>query len=165
MGYQGRYSFVRSECSSLHPGVSANIILDGKRIGIFGKVHPNITKDEIYVFEFDLNSLIGKTPKLKYREAFKYPSIHKDMAFILERNIDVSEIIKTIKKTSNKTLQDVDVFDVYVGDKIDSSKKSVAFSLLFNGGDRTLTDEEVMIEFNKIIDKVVSTHHAVLRDK
>ena len=165
MGYQGRYSFVRSGCSSLHPGVSANIILDGKRIGIFGKVHPNITKDEIYVFEFDLNSLIGKTPKLKYREAFKYPSIHKDMAFILERNIDVSEIIKTIKKTSNKTLQDVDVFDVYVGDKIDSSKKSVAFSLLFNGGDRTLTDEEVMIEFNKIIDKVVSTHHAVLRDK
>ena len=165
MGYQGRYSFVRGNSNSLHPGVCASIILDGKSIGIFGKVHPNITKDEIYVFEIDLNSLIGKTPKLKYKEAFKYPSIVKDMAFILDRGIDVSEVIKTIKKTSNKTLQDVDVFDVYMGDKIDSTKKSVAFSLLFNGENRTLTDEEVMIEFNKIIDKVVSTFHAVLRDK
>ena len=165
MGYSGRYSFVRSECSSLHPGVSANIILDGKNIGIIGKVHPNITKDEIYVFELNLNDLIGKTSKLKYKEAFKYPSIVKDMAFIIDKKIDVSDIIKTIKKASDKTLQNIDIFDVYVGDKIDSKKKSVAFSLLFNGIDRTLTDEEVMNSFNKIIDKVVSNHNAKLRDK
>ncbi len=165
MGYRGRYSFVRSNCTSLHPGVSANIVLDGKNIGILGKVHPNITKKDIFVFEFDLNSVIGKTSKLKYQEAFKYPSISKDMAFILDKDISVSEVIKTIKKASDKTLQDIDIFDVYVGENIDSNKKSVAFSLTFNGIDRTLTDEEVMTSFNKIIDKVVSNHHAELRDK
>ena len=68
-------------------------------------------------------------------------------------------------KASNKTLQDVKVFDVYEGENIDSNKKSVAFSLVFNGIDRTLTDEEVMEVFNRIIDKVVSTHNAELRDK
>ena len=165
MGYNNRYSFVRSDCSDLHPGVQANIILDGKKIGIIGKVHPNITKKDIYVFELNLDNLYGKTSKLKYKEAFKYPSIQKDMAFILDKKTDVSEVIKTIKKASNKTLQEVDIFDVYEGENIDSSKKSVAFSLTFNGIDRTLTDEEVMEVFNKIIDKVVSSHNAELRDK
>ena len=165
MGYENRYSFVRSDCSDLHPGVQANIILDGKSIGILGKIHPNITKKDIYVFEVNLDSLYGKTSKLKYKESFKYPSIEKDMAFVLDKKVDVGEVIKTIKKASNKTLQAVDVFDVYEGENIDSSKKSVAFNLLFNGITRTLTDEEVMEVFKKIVDKVVSTHKAKLRDK
>ena len=87
------------------------------------------------------------------------------MAFILDKSIDVSEVIKTIKKASNKTLQDISVFDVYEGENIDSSKKSVAFSLVFNGVTRTLTADEVTADFNKIIGKVVSTHNAELRDK
>lgn len=165
MGYEGRYSFVRSECSDLHPGVQANIVLDGKVIGIIGKVHPNITKKDIYIFELNLNDLYGKTSKLKYKEAYKYPSIQKDMAYILEKKIDVSEVIKTIKKAANKTLQEVSVFDVYEGEHIDTDKKSVAFNLVFNGIDRTLTDDEVMEVFNKIINKVTSTYNAVLRDK
>ena len=165
MGYAGRYSFVRSTCDDLHPGVQANVVLDGKNIGIVGKVHPNITKKEIYVFELDLNSLYGKTSKLKYKEAFKYPSIEKDMAYIMDRDLDVSEVIKTIKKAADKTLQEVSVFDVYEGEHVASDKKSIAFSLLFNGVSRTLTDDEVMEVFNKIIDKVLSTHHAELRDK
>ena len=165
MGYYDRYSFKRSECQDLHPGVQASIILDGRPIGILGKVHPNITKKEIYVFELDLNSIFGRTSKLKYKAAFKYPSIAKDMSFILDRDIDASEVIKTIKKASNKTLQEVDIFDIYEGDKIDSDKKSIAFSLIFNGIDRTLTDEEVMENFNKIIEKVEIAHHAKIRDK
>ena len=165
MGYSGRYSFVRSECSDLHPGVQSSIILDGKPVGIIGKVHPSITKKDIFVFELNLDSLYGKTSKLKYKEAFKYPSISKDMAYVLDRNILVDDVIKTIKKASSKILQEVEVFDVYEGENIDSTKKSVAFSLVFNGLDRTLTDEEVMTEFNKIIDKVVSIYSAELRDK
>ena len=165
MGYENRYSFTRSECKDLHPGVQANIILDGKKIGIIGKVHPSILKKDVFVFELDLDSIYGRTSKLKYKEAFKYPSISKDMAYILDRNTLVDDVIKTIKRTAGKILQEVDVFDVYEGENIDSSKKSVAFKLVFNGLDRTLTDEEVMEEFNKIIDKVVSTYNAELRDK
>ncbi len=165
MGYQNCYSFVRSDCRDLHPGVQAKIILDGKEIGILGKVHPNLTKKEIYVFEMNLNSLYGKTNKLKYKEAFKYPSVEKDMAYIVDRSVDAGDIIKTIQKASNKTLQDVTVFDVYEGENIASDKKSIAFKLVFNGMDHTLTDEEVMESFHKIIDKVVSTYKAELRDK
>ena len=165
MGYTGRYSFVRSNCSDLHPGVQASIVLDGKNIGIIGMVHPNITKKKIYVFELDLNSIFGRTNKLKYKEAYKYPSIVKDMAYALDKSIDVGDVIKTIKKGANKILQDVSVFDVYEGENIAADKKSVAFSLTFNGLDRTLTDDEVMEVFNKIVDKVTTTHNAELRDK
>ena len=115
--------------------------------------------------ELDLNSIYGKTNKLKYKEPYKYPSIVKDMAFILDRGIDVSDVIKTIKKASSKILQEIEVFDVYEGENIASDKKSVAFSLLFNGITKTLTDEEVMEIFNKVIDKVKDTHKAELRDK
>ena len=165
MGYQNRYSFRKSNCGDLHPGVQATIVLDGKEIGILGKVHPNLTKKELFVFECNLDSLYGKTNRLKYKEAFKYPSVEKDMAYVVDRNIEVQDIIKTIQKASNKTLQEVSVFDVYEGENIASDKKSIAFKLIFNGMDHTLTDEEVMNTFNQIIDKVVSTHKAELRDK
>ena len=165
MGYNSRYSFVRSNCSDLHPGVQASIILDGKSIGIIGMVHPNITKKKIYVFELDLNGIYGRTNKLKYKEAYKYPSIVKDMAYALDKSIDVGDVIKTIKKGASKILQDVCIFDVYEGENIAADKKSVAFSLTFNGLDRTLTDDEVMEVFNKIVDKVTTIHNAELRDK
>ncbi len=164
MGYANRYSFVRSNCDDLHPGIQANIVLDGKNIGIIGRVNPSIIKRDVFVFEINMDSLIGKTSKLKYKPSFKYPSISKDMAYILDKNIDVSEVIKTIKKASDKTLQDVYVFDVYEGENIDENKKSVGFTLVFNGVDHTLKDEDVMPVFNRIIKEVGDKHKALLRD-
>lgn len=164
MGYKNRYSFRKGNVKELHPGVQADIILDGKTIGIIGKIHPNIMKDDVYVFELNMNSLYGKTNKLRYERAYKYPSVSKDMAYILDKNIEVGEVIKTIKKTSGKILREVDVFDIYEGSNISSDKKSVAFNLTFNGEDHTLTDTEVMEVFNKIIKEVEKKHHAVLRN-
>ena len=165
MGYHDRYSLKKNKYKDFHPGVCGDIILDGKRIGVIGKVNPSITKDDIYVFELDLEKIIGKTPKLVYKESYKFPSIEKDLAFIIKKDIEVGDIITTIKKSANKILQEVKVFDVYEGDNIDKDKKSIAFNLLFNGITRTLTDEEVMKEFNKIIKKVKDTYKAELRDK
>ena len=165
MGYNTRYSFKKSSYDDFHPGVCADIIIDNKKIGVIGRVHPNIEKEEVYVFELNLDSLYGRTNQLKYKEAFKYPSIEKDMAYILDKDVQVGDVISTIKKASSKILQEVGVFDLYEGDKIDSNKKSVAFNLLYNGIDRTLTDEEVMNDFNKIVSKVVEKFKCELRDK
>ncbi len=164
MGYSNRYSFTRSNCSELHPGIQGNIVIDGKKVGIIGKIHPNVSKKDIYVFELNLNELFGKTSKLKYIESYKYPSITKDMAFIIDKDIDVSDIIKTIKKAGDKTLQDVSVFDIYMGENIDNNKKSVAFSLIFNGISYTLKDEDVMKSFNKIINEIKNKYNGILRD-
>ena len=165
MGFKNRYSFTAGGVDDLHPGISAKILLDKKEIGIIGRVHPKILKDEVYVFEISLQALMTEIKPLKYKEAPKYPSMEKDMAFILDKNIEAVEVINVIKKAGGRILSDVTVFDVYEGENIDNSKKSIAFKLNFMDINRTLNEEEVMQSFKKIIEKVESEFQAKLRDQ
>ena len=165
MGFKNRYSFTAGGIDDLHPGISAKILLDKKEIGIIGRVHPKILKDEVYVFEISLQALMTEIKPLKYKEAPKYPSMEKDMAFILDKSIEAGEVINVIKKAGGRILSDVAVFDVYEGENIDNSKKSIAFKLNFMDINRTLNEEEVMQSFKKIIEKVESEFQAKLRDQ
>lgn len=165
MGFKNRYSFEVSTCTSLHPGISADIFLDRKKIGIIGRVHPNICKDEVYVFEMSLNALMSKIKPLKYKPSPKYPGISKDMAFILDKNTTAGKVMAIIKRAGGRLLDSVSVFDVYTGENIASDKKSIAFTLNFINPERTLTDEEVMEVFNKIILEVTTKLNCELRDK
>ena len=165
MGFKNRYSFNTGGVDDLHPGISAKILLDKKEIGIIGRVHPKILKDEVYVFEISLQALMTEIKPLKYKEAPKYPSMEKDMAFILDKSIEAGKVIDIIKKAGGRILSDVTVFDVYEGENIDNSKKSIAFKLNFMDINRTLNEEEVMQSFKKIIEKVESEFQAKLRDQ
>ena len=163
LGFKNRYSFVKSNVSDLHPGISADILLDRKRIGIMGRVHPKVCKDEVYVCELSLNALMTKVKPLKYKEASKYPTIVKDVAFIVPKAMLSSEVETVIKKAGGRLLSDIKVFDVY--EKLDNDKKSIAYNLTFMDSNRTLTDEEVMNVFDNIIKKVTTSLDVELRDK
>lgn len=163
LGFKNRYSFVKSNVLDLHPGISADILLDRKRIGIMGRVHPKVCKDEVYVCELSLNALMTKVKLLKYKEASKYPTIVKDVAFIVPKTMPSSEVETVIKKAGGRLLSDIKVFDVY--EKLDNDKKSIAYNLTFMDSNRTLTDEEVMNVFDNIIKKVTTTLDVELRDK
>lgn len=164
LGLKNRYSFVVDTIPDLHPGISAKIILDREEIGIIGRVHPNVKKDEIYVFELSMNKLIKQIKPLKYKEASKYPSITKDMAFIVKKDVSSNDIQSIIKKVGGRLLTDIDVFDVYVGENVGEDEKSIAYTLTFSDPTRTLSDEEVTQLFRQIIEKVEQTG-AKLRDK
>ncbi len=163
LGFKNRYSFVKSNVLDLHPGISADILLDRKRIGIMGRVHPKVCKDEVYVCELSLNALMTKVKPLKYKEASKYPTIVKDVAFIVPKDMSSSEVEAVIKKAGGRLLSDIKVFDVY--DKLENDKKSIAYTLTFMDSNRTLTDEEVMNVFDNIIKKVTTSLDVELRDK
>ena len=166
LGYSNRYSFVTNNLPNyLHPGQSANINLNGKDVGIIGKLHPNIAKD-VYVAEINLDKLLqNRVSKLKYKEISKYPKVVKDLAFIVDKNVTSEDIMKVIKKAGGKLITNIEVFDVYTGENLDSDKKSIAYSLTFEDMTKTLNDEEVMTIFNKIITEVESKMNAELRDK
>lgn len=166
LGYENRYTFEVGEFpKEFHPGQSANINVAGKIVGIMGKLHPNTCREDVYVAEINLDQLFkNKTGKIKYKEFNKYPNIKKDFAVILDKEIQASEIMKTIKKASGKTLTNIEVFDVYVGKNIEENKKSIAFSLTFEDSSKTLTDEEVAVLFDKIIKEVEKKYQATLRD-
>lgn len=166
LGFNGRYSFnLGNVPKELHPGVSAIINVQGNNLGIIGKLHPNITKKDIYVFEIDLDALLSLHPsKMTYKDIPKYPAIIKDVAFSIDKNTYSEELEKVIKKTGGKLLTGIEVFDVYVGQNISSNEKSIAYKLTFQDQTKTLTDDEVMELFNKIIKDVESKCNAKLRD-
>ena len=165
MGFKNRYSFETSTCSDLHPGISADILLDRKKIGVIGRVHPKILKDEVYVFELSLQALMTAVKPIKYKELPKYPAIEKDVAFIVDKSVTVDIITNEIRRAGGRLLNEISVFDVYTGENIDENKKSIAFSLKFLDLTRTLTDEEVMEVFNNIINSVTTKLNCEIRDK
>lgn len=166
LGLNNRYHLKEEIIDGMHPYMSCEVTLDKEPIGYMGRVHPNISKDEIYVLEISMNKIIDKKIKpIKFKEISKYPSIVKDLAFIIDDNITSGEIIDTIKKSGGRLLTNIEVFDLYKGENVAKDQKSIAYSLTFSDPTKTLTEEEVMKIFNKIIDDVVKKHNAILRDK
>ncbi|MBR1386313.1 MAG: phenylalanine--tRNA ligase subunit beta [Bacilli bacterium] len=166
LGLKNRYQFNESVIDSMHPGITAEITVDKEPVGFMGRVHPNVCKDDVYVMEFSMTKLVDKKLKpIKYKEISKYPNIVKDLAFVVNVDKTSKELVDTIKKSGGKLLTNIDVFDVYKGENVLENEKSIAYSLTFSDPTRTLSDEEVMQVFNKIILDVTNKHNAVLRDK
>ena len=165
LGYKDRYSFKEIENipKEFHPYQSASIVVNGKEIGIIGKLHPKLEKD-VYAFEINLSILKEiRVGSIKFKEINKYPTIEKDMAFIVDKNILSEDISKEIKKSGGKLVTNIQIFDLYTGVNIGINNKSIAFKVTFEDYTKTLTDEEVMTVFNKIIDSVENKFNAKLR--
>ena len=167
LGYAGRYSFVIKENQmpdEVHPGQSALISVNNDIVGLIGRVHPLLVKEAVYVFEIDLDKLLDKkVGKMKYKEYSKFPSVKKDLAVVVDKEVTSAEIATLIKKAGGSNLSKIDVFDVYTGKGIEENKKSIAYSLTFEKMDRTLTDEEINESLNKIIDMLEKKLGAELR--
>lgn len=167
LGYAGRYSFVVKENQmpdEVHPGQSALISVNNDVVGLIGRVHPSLVKEAVYVMEIDLDKLLDKkVGKMKYKEYSKFPSVKKDLAVVVEKDVTSAEIAALIKKAGGSNLTKIDVFDVYTGKGIEENKKSIAYSLTFEKLDRTLTDDEINESLNKIIDMLEKKIGAELR--
>ena len=160
LGFKNRYTFIAIKAPELHPGMSAKILLDREEIGIIGRVHPSYKKDEIYICELSMTKLYEKQIKpIKFKEANKYPEIVKDLAFVVSNDIESESIKNQIKRSGGRLLDSVEVFDIYQME----NEKSIAYTLTFKDQTRTLSDEEVMEVFNKIIKEVEEKTTAKLR--
>lgn len=167
LGLNNRYSFDTNNLpKEFHPGRSCALLIDREVVGYFGQVHPTDCKKEVYVFELDLLKIMShKVRMVKYKEVSKYPAIHKDVAFIVEKKITSKEIMDVLKHVGGRMVTYIDVFDVYTGENVGANEKSIAYSITFEDATKTLTDEEVMKVFNKMIDEVESKLNARVRDK
>lgn len=167
LGLTNRYQIVKENAPrEYHPGKSAEIILDSAVIGHMGCVHPSVSKLPIYVCEINVESLFNTRIKsIKYKDIPRYPSIIKDVAFILSKNINSMDVLKEINRSGGRMIVDVDVFDLYEGNNISNDKKSLAFKITFMDINKTLTDEEVNATLNNIIQNIESKFNAELRSK
>jgi len=166
LGYNGRYSFVNNKelPKEFHPGQSALISVNNDVVGTMGKVHPQVTKEDVFVMEINLSKLLDKkVGKMKFKEISKFPSVKKDVAFIVDRDMESITIEKAIKKSAGNLLTNIEVFDVYTGENVAADKKSIAYALTFSDSSKTLTDDEVLGIFNKIISDVERALGAEIR--
>ena len=154
----------------LHPGLSSRIVIGGDLIGVIGEVHPHVLdyleiSKKIFVFEVDFGKIIhycGKKEKWA-KPLPKFPSVSRDSALIVDKGIGCQTIVEAIVSANIKYLQGIKVFDLYQGDPIPYGKKSLAFRMMFQAPDRSLTDEEVNMLFEKILSHLKNKMEIELR--
>ena len=162
-----------SEESRLHPGRTAALWLQGKRLGVFGQIHPQLAQqrdlaNEVYLFELNFDLLLAAlnrdavtTPKFKTYST--YPGSARDLAFFAPLDVSVFAIEKAIGKAGGKLLQRVEVFDEYKGKNVPEGQRSLAFNLFYQASDRTLTDKDVDPVHQKVRDTLVKKFDVTLR--
>lgn len=160
--------FVAESHSALHPGQSARIYLDDQPVGWMGLVHPAVEKQldlagKTYAFELDISPISSaKVPK--FEEISKFPANRRDLALLVDKSISADEVADCIKKSGPTFLRELKLFDVYEGERIDSSRKSLAIGLTLQEQSRTLTDEEVDSAIAGILRSLQEKLGATLRE-
>lgn len=163
------YQLVPSKCSSLHPGKSADIMLDGQCIGYFGQVHPLVEQaydftKPVYAFELQLKPLIATYNSIaKYQPLPKYPFITRDLAVLMPNDISMQQLQEVVEQSAGQYLSNFKLFDVYQGKQVAEGHKSIAFTITFQANDRTLTDKEVEDFTKNILDSMQSKFNLKLR--
>lgn len=163
-----RLERVESDHPSYHPGRSAYIKVGQETIGVIGNVHPLMEKKydvkDVYVAELNLSALLKiKTGKVKYQAIPQYPAVTRDIALVMDETTAAADVCQKIMKSSNRLVKAAKVFDVYVGEHVESGKKSVAISLTFQDEKKTLTEQEINTVMDKILKTVEKDFGAVLR--
>ncbi|HEX76410.1 MAG TPA: phenylalanine--tRNA ligase subunit beta [Dehalococcoidia bacterium] len=160
-------SFEASEDEGLYPGRSAHIIIDNKKIGVIGELHPKVSEafeltESAYLIEIDLERLLphAASPK-KYQPTPRYPSMIRDIALLVDEQ-RIYQQIHTIIQDS-PLVDQVALFDVYSGEQVPEGKKSLAFRITYQSATHTLTDEEVDEVQQQILDRLSRELGATLR--
>ncbi|GAA0834060.1 phenylalanine--tRNA ligase subunit beta [Marinomonas arenicola] len=160
-------TYERSQCEFLHPGRSADVFVDGEFVGILGELHPQLSKtlganQPLYVFDIALAAVIdAKLPE--YKAISKFPEVRRDLALLVDRSVPVADLEKVISEFAGDAFKEVLVFDVYQGQGIDETKKSVALGLTWQHPSHTLSDEEVNNSVETIVAALAEKLGAVVR--
>ena len=158
-----------TENPSYHPGRCAAVMIDGKRYGVFGQIHPLVAQNfeidcEVYVAELDFTGLLSQlAPESTYQALPRYPAITRDLALVCDEAVTVGRLEQCIASAGGALLREIEFFDVYRGTGIPEGKKSVAFRLMLRADDRTLTVAESEEVIAKILNKLEQELQAVLR--
>lgn len=161
LGYSKRLKIVATAKPFLHPTRSAAYVDEnGEEVCYFGQLSPVTAEKlgldkQLFVAEIDYQKLLADCDKVISVKTFsKFPSVERDLALVCDKSTRNGEILDAISSARIKTLANVELFDVYTGDRIASDKKSMAYRLTFSSNDKTLEVEEVDNYVRKILNKL-----------
>ncbi|HCY1690962.1 TPA: phenylalanine--tRNA ligase subunit beta [Staphylococcus aureus] len=142
------FSYRRADIDGLHPGRTAEILLENKVVGFIGELHPTLAADNdlkrTYVFELNFDALMAvSVGYINYQPIPRFPGMSRDIALEVDQNIPAADLLSTIHAHGGNILKDTLVFDVYQGEHLEKGKKSIAIRLNYLDTEETLTDERV----------------------
>ncbi|HDK7395830.1 TPA: phenylalanine--tRNA ligase subunit beta [Staphylococcus aureus] len=142
------FSYRRADIDGLHPGRTAEILLENKVVGFIGELHPTLAADNdlkrTYVFELNFDALMAvSVGYINYQPIPRFPGMSRDIALEVDQNIPAADLLSTIHAYGGNILKDTLVFDVYQGEHLEKGKKSIAIRLNYLDTEETLTDERV----------------------
>ncbi|MEG3909367.1 phenylalanine--tRNA ligase subunit beta [Microcoleus sp. w2-18bC1] len=162
-----------SSNTRLHPGRTAALSLNGKHLGVFGQLHPQLQQEkdlpeQVYVFQLDLAVLLGELGRSsnltrKFAGYSSFPASDRDIAFFAPVEVPVVEMQSAMKKAAGSLLDSVELFDEYRGDNVPAGQRSLAFRLIYRAGDRTLSETDVEPAQQKVRDVLVEKFGVSLR--
>ncbi len=150
--------FVVGGESYFHPYRKAQLLIHNKLAGELGQIHPTVASnfginEPVYVAQIDLETLFeSRKTKLKFAPIPKYPAVERDLAFVMNKDIEAGKLEKIIRRNGGKLLESTELFDVYEGERLGEGLKSIAYSLSFRSLEGTLNDEQI----NPVLDKIIA---------
>ncbi len=162
------FRFLTGTHPALHPGQTAEIQRDGKRVGWLGCIHPELARQldiEPKTFLFELHSAtVAEGRAVSFREISKFPSVRRDLAVVVDESVSALALQEAIRESCGDQLQELTLFDVYRGKGVESGRKSIAFGLILQESSRTLTDEDVESVSARVVDRLNRNFGATLRE-
>ena len=167
--YDAKVKYLPCDKTCMHPTRSAYLSVNGEIVGYFGELKPQLAEKldmdkKAYVGEIKYDALKKHfNDKIVFKQISKFPTVERDLAIIVDDKITCAEVVDVINLAGGKYLESVKLFDVYKGGQISTDKKSLAFNLLFNAPDKTLSVEEIDQAINKILKRLRENVGAELR--
>ncbi len=160
-------TYERLEHPALHPGRAARVLLEGVPIGLLGELHPRwVQKYELgaapVVFELDLDALLRRELP-RYAEVSRFPPVVRDLALVVAQTLPAEALWQGLRAAAPAVVRDIRLFDVYAGKGIEQEKKSLAFRVVMQDTEKTLSDGEVEAVLAKLIEAAQRNFAAKLR--
>lgn len=160
-------TLARCESNCLHPGICAEVIIDGESCGVFGKIHPQVAANfdiqtDCYYAELCIDKLLAhKRGAIKFAPISKFPSVTRDFAFVCDEDVAVQNVLDEFLNLP--LVESATLFDVYRGEQVGKGKKSIAISVVFTDATKTLQDKEIEKQSGKALRAVQEKYGVVLR--
>ncbi|MDD2481916.1 MAG: phenylalanine--tRNA ligase subunit beta [Lutispora sp.] len=164
-----KYRVLPSNHESFHPGRTAELLINNKRIGYLGEIHPDVLDNydiptRVYIAELDFEEIFIQTDlAIQYKPLPKYPSIERDIAVVVAEEITAGQVEEIIRNKGGKLVSEVNLFDIYQGSQIEEGYKSMAYSIVYRSDEKTLNEKDIAKIHNKILNSLASQVGATLR--
>jgi len=164
----GDLLYEASEHAALHPGQCARVSCANQLVGYVGTLHPTLASryglaKPMYLFEFVLN-IWKDLSAPQYRPVSRYPAVRRDISIVVDAEVTANACLAAAREGAGSNLRDLQLFDVYRGQGIDSDKKSISLGLIFQDVSSTLTEEEVEVAVAQALNSLRERVGGILRE-